>query len=99
MTGIQLRLKQSLEKGTQVALRIFVAHQSLQEYQAQPPLILQSAVLWRRQDGDHYLCGFQFKALTPEQEQRMKQCFDYFNKQPYYSDEEKAAARARAVKR
>ena len=95
MTGIQLRMKQPLEKGAQVALRVFVPHNSLTEYQAQLPLIIRSAVLWRRQDGDHHLCGFQFKSLTPDQKQGMEQCFDYFNKQPYYSDEETAAAQAR----
>ena len=98
MTGIQLRMKHALEKGAQVTLRVFVPHNSLQEYQSQSALMLQSTVLWRRQDGDHHLCGFQFKSLTPQQEQGMKQCFDYFNKLPYYSDEEKAAARSRGEK-
>jgi methyl-accepting chemotaxis protein len=86
MTGMQLRLTPPLASGQSVTLRVFLPHDNREEYERQQGLELSARVMWCRREHEHHLCGFEFVRRTAEQERALKTCFDYFNKQPYYSD-------------
>jgi methyl-accepting chemotaxis protein len=86
LSGLQLRLAagSTIASGSLLTLEIMTPHDSLEEYQRQEPLRVQARVVWRRAQATNTLYGLEFQTLTPAQERRLEDCFEYFGKNPRY---------------
>jgi methyl-accepting chemotaxis protein len=86
MTGLQLRLPAGVDIPSQssLTLEIMTPYHSMEEYQAQTPLRVESRVVWQRGQDDNIIFGLEFKRLTKEQEKRLKECFAFFDKNSRY---------------
>jgi methyl-accepting chemotaxis protein len=86
MTGMQLRMNESVDFDKKVRLQIYIPYTDLQEYQNQQPVKIDGKVLWTGQDEKYHSWGIDFIDVQSDQEDWMKKCFDFFNKSPYYFD-------------
>ena len=88
MSGMQLRLPvgTNVAEGGRERIDLFTPVSSVEEYKRQQPLHLEVQFKWIKPGSDALICGVEYKAdaLRPEQQQRLKQCFDYFHKQSHY---------------
>lgn len=86
LSGLQLRLPagSTIASGSLLTLEIMTPHDSLEEYQRQQPLRVQARVVWRRAEATNTLYGLEFQDLTPAQENRLENCFEYFGKNSRY---------------
>jgi methyl-accepting chemotaxis protein len=72
-------------------------HDPLQEYQRQQPLRVGAQEVWRREESANTVYGLKFRNLTVAQEQRLEDCFDYFDKNPRYPTAEGQGESAKAA--
>jgi len=84
LTGMQLRTANQLNEKTPLRLSVFLPYDSLADYEAQTPLTLKGRIVWQRNVMPGYASGVRFEGLLPEQEQRLEECFRYFNKKPKF---------------
>ncbi len=84
MSGMQLRLNEPIVDGTVVGLRVYVPHETLDEYTRQPASEVTARVVWCRRESGHHCCGLKFEKLSEQQEQALKMCFEYFHKRPFF---------------
>jgi len=49
------------------------------------PLNVEGKIAWQRKVGDSFQCGIEFGALDATQTALMKQCFEFYNKNPEFS--------------
>lgn len=84
MSGVQLALQSALQEKQPVELRIYLPDNNLDQYENQQPCLFTGRVLWQRRQGDRNLCGIEFTRLDDSRRQRIKQCFDFYNKVAEY---------------
>lgn len=86
MSGLQLRLPATaeLKKNSQLTLEIMTPHDSLNAYQKQQPLRLDSKIVWIKGQGLNALYGLEFLHLNNQQTKRLEECFGYFSKNARY---------------
>lgn len=88
MCGMQLRLPvgTAVVAGKREHIDLFTPVASVEEYKRQRPLQLEVQFKWIKPGSDALVCGVEHdvEALNPEQQQRLKHCFDYFHKSSHY---------------
>jgi len=85
LSGMKLRIKQKLAMKEPVDLEVFLPYENLAEYEAQRPVALRAEVVWQRKEDGKWQCGLHFVDLTPEREEGLNRCFEYFNEQAQYA--------------
>jgi len=85
LSGMKLRIKQKLATKEPVDLEVFLPYENLAEYEAQRPVALRAEVVWQRKEDGKWQCGLHFVDLTPEREEGLNRCFEYFNEQAQYA--------------
>jgi methyl-accepting chemotaxis protein len=86
LTGMKLRLTQELDMSIPLNLEVFVPFDDLQDYEKQQPVLLKAEVVWQREENEQLYCGISFLDMDAYCERELKACFDYFHKDPRFSD-------------
>ncbi len=85
MTGIRLQMNKELQKNKPVEMQLYLPQENLKEYESQQPVNLRGKISWQRKEGDKYVCGVAFEQLSSEISRRMRESFQYYNKEPEFS--------------
>jgi len=85
LSGIKLRIKHELDTKEPIDLEVFLPYADLAEYEAQRPVALRAEVVWQRRESGKLHCGLHFIDLTPEREEELNRCFEYFNEAAQYA--------------
>lgn len=85
LTGTQLRCSERLKKGEAVIIEIYLPFSDLNSYQSQKPVALTGKIVWERMEASQPVCGISFTNLNRNQEDKLKKCFEYFEKEPYFA--------------
>ncbi len=85
LKGLRLRLTQPIAGPDRVDLALYLPHDDLAVYETQAPLNVEGKIAWQRKVGDSFQCGIEFGALDAAQTALMKQCFEFYNKNPEFS--------------
>ncbi len=80
MTGLRLRLTQSINDREPIELAINLPNQDLNQYERQDVLRIKGRVHWQRKDGEDQLCGVEFINVDESQRHSLKKCFEFYNK-------------------
>jgi methyl-accepting chemotaxis protein len=94
MTGMQLRTNAPLDEKEKLTLLIFLPYDNLADYGSQKPLKLAARVMWQTPSDSGYSCGVKFDELNSAQQQQLRACFRYFNKQAEFDKQRANSARA-----
>ena len=92
MTGMRLRARQAVAHDGSLQLRVFVPMDDRDAYAGQSPVPIRARVCWENDAGGDYLCGVEFEGMDARQKSLMEACFRYFDKLPYYRDNDTHAA-------
>jgi len=84
LTGMKLRLRESLDNGHAIHCGLYLPYDDLEEYRRQEPLSLDGRVVWARSEGGFNLHGVQFDTLPTAAQERLRDCFAYFQRNPEY---------------
>ena len=79
MTGMKLRLSETLSSDETFQLQIFVPHDDLTEYGNQHPLTVDARVVWASKQGDYIMHGIEYENLNNTAIQSIKKCIAYFH--------------------
>jgi len=79
MTGMKLRLSETLSDTEVFQLQIFVPHDNLSEYGKQNPLTVDARVVWASQQGEYVMHGIEYVNLNSTATQSIKKCIAYFH--------------------
>jgi len=85
LSGMKLRIKRELDIKEPIDLEVFLPYENLAEYEAQRPVALRAEVVWQRRENGNLQCGLHFIDLTPEREEELHRCFEYFNEEAQYA--------------
>ena len=85
-SGMKLRLHQALDANHPSDLKIVTPCDDLTRYQSQWPVTPKAKVAWQRQEGGRLYCGIKFVELNADSERQSKVCFEYFHKEPRFSE-------------
>lgn len=80
LSGMRLQLPQTLDENQAVALEVWLPQKSLDAYEHQTPLKLNAKIAWQDTHEHGAMAGVQFSTLEENAKQRLKTCFDFFNK-------------------
>ena len=79
LSGIQLRHEVSFEKGSTLAMQVFLPYDDEEEYKKQTPLSINGIVRWCGDHGDPKTCGIEFVNVTSHHKAWLKECFQFFD--------------------
>jgi len=85
LSGMKLRIKRELDINEPIDLEIFLPYENLAEYEMQRPVALRAEVVWQQRESGPLQCGLHFIDMTPEREEGLCQCFEYFNEEAQYA--------------
>ena len=86
MRGLRLRVVEALPETDPIDLLLYLPHDDLDKYQAQEPLKFKARVAWQRKEADNHLCGIEFSNLGASQSRLLKDCFEFYKKNPEFQD-------------
>jgi methyl-accepting chemotaxis protein len=86
LTGMKLRLNHELDIKQPIDLELFTPYDDLDRYESQRPVKLSAKVVWQRREQGQLYCGIKFAGMNSETERQLKVCFDYFHKEPRFSN-------------
>lgn len=86
ISGMKLRRHQALDANHPGDLKIVIPYDDLTRYQSQWPVTPKAKVVWQRQEGGRVYCGIKFVELNAASERQLKVCFEYFHKEPRFSE-------------
>jgi len=84
LTGMKLILSRALQGGGPVTVSLHLPAKSVDRYMEQPPLALQAAVRWQRDEDGRPHCGVEFQNLTSEQRDRLASVFAFHHAAPAF---------------
>jgi len=79
MTGMKLRLSDTLTDTETFKLQIFVPYDDLDEYGKQSPLTVDARVVWASRQGDYVMHGIEYVNLDSSATYTIKKCIAYFH--------------------
>jgi len=86
MTGMRLRvaapLAVALRKQIKLSLRVPEAERA--SFIQQKPLVISGQLLWRKDTDEGCFYGVEFVKLSEDQEDRLENCFTFYNQQPAF---------------
>ncbi len=85
LTGMRLSLTETLNDKQKLELEIFLPQNNQTEYERQTPLKLQGRITWQRSQEGKPQCGVAFENVASAAEQKMRECFEHFNKIPEFT--------------
>lgn len=80
LTGLSVWLTRPLKLTQAIDIDLFPTHKDMQQYASQKPVRIKARVVWLREEGNRHLCGVEFLDQNPTAQQKIKECFDFFNK-------------------
>ncbi|MEW6313261.1 MAG: methyl-accepting chemotaxis protein [Pseudomonadota bacterium] len=82
LTGLRLRLSEAIDATQPVSLAIFLPTDDLDTFKQQKPLHLKGRIAWSdyKQNRNEYLYGIQFIEPSASEQECLKACFAYFNR-------------------
>lgn len=86
LAGMRLSLTETLNDKQKLELEIFLPQNNQTEYERQTPLKLQGRVTWQRSLEGKPQCGVAFEDVTSSADQKMRECFEHFNKTPEFTN-------------
>ena len=86
LTGIQLRCSERLKKNEPVLIEVYLPFSDLGSYQAQKPVALTGKIVWERMESNQPVCGIAFTNINRNQEDKLKKCFEFFEKEAYFAE-------------
>ena len=87
MSGMQLRLASPLDRHDEVAMKILLPYEDVEEYGQQSPLELKGVVKRTHRDSKYHYYGIQFTGIEYEQQRLLKHAFEFFNTNAeFYAD-------------
>lgn len=84
LTGLRLRVPRQLSAQEPLELLVYVPKNDLQEYEQQDPLRVSGRITWQRQKDADLLCGVEFLNLNEKNRHGLRECFDFFGKNPEF---------------
>jgi len=94
MTGMQLRTNTRLDDKEKLTLLVYLPYDNLADYGSQKPLKLTAGIMWQTSSDSGYVCGVKFDELNDAQQQQLRACFRYYNKQTEIDKSSEKSARA-----
>ncbi len=89
LTGMRFALAAQLDEKSPVALSLYLPQDKLNQYEGQSPLKLQGHIMWQRPEQGKNLCGIAFDNLTYSDQEKLRCCFQYYNKMPEFQGQVK----------
>ncbi len=80
LTGLSVWLTRPLKLTHDVDIDLFPTNKDIKQYANQKPVRIRARVVWLREEGHRHLCGAEFLDHDATTRQRIKDCFDFFNK-------------------
>lgn len=80
LTGLSMWLTRPLDSNQPLELDLFPPSQDMEQYANQQPVRIKARIAWQREEENRPLCGVEFLEQTAATRQRIKECFDFFNK-------------------
>jgi methyl-accepting chemotaxis protein len=87
LVGMRLRLGHKLDEKQALELELFLPQENLEQYEQQTPLKLRSRINWQRDVDGASQCGVSFENMTPDTNQKLRECFKYFHKMPEFENQ------------
>ena len=84
LTGMRIELADKIPDKQSLDFEIFLPKANLELYESQTPLKLNGHVNWQRTVDEKYQCGIKFENLNEARTQKLRECFEHFNKNPEY---------------
>ena len=84
LTGMRIELASKLPSKQSLTFEIFLPQANLELYENQVPLKLNGHVNWQRAVNDKNQCGVKFENLNEASTLKLRECFEYFKKNPEY---------------
>ncbi len=91
LSGMQLRMPSAIRASENLSIQVYLPYHNMDEYEKQTPLTLTGNIIWNRMDNSRYVYGIEFKALNGGQEQGLRQCFEFYRKNPEFGVNARAA--------
>ena len=85
MKGMRLELGKKLSDNSPLDLEVSLPQNDLNQYESQQPLSLRGRITWQRFENGKNQCGVAFEGMTDEANNKLRECFKYFNKTPEFS--------------
>ncbi|MGR6871366.1 PilZ domain-containing protein [Pseudomonas sp. HK3] len=76
-TGMKILLNREIESDDNVDISLMLPKEDLQEYRNQAPMRLKARVQHMRNEKDGFVYGMQFRNMSDEQTQMLKQAIDF----------------------
>ncbi len=80
LTGVSLVLSQQIQAKDPLNLAVYLPSLDLDQYKNQSPLPVAASVAWQRPAGEKFLYGLKFIDLDENKRNRIKACFEFYNK-------------------
>lgn len=88
LSGIQLRMPLALDENDEVAMKLYLPYDDIQEYENQIPMQFSGHIVWSKEEernGRHqYIYGIEFVDLNEEQRRQIELAFNFFSKNAEY---------------
>lgn len=89
LTGVRLQLTDTLEDKLPLKLALFLPQNDVLEYARQKPLEVQGSISWHRTVEGKNQYGIAFKNISGHASQKIRDCFEHFNKTPEFTNTSK----------
>ena len=91
LTGVRLQLNDRLEDKLPLKLALFLPQNDALKYEHQIPLEVFGSISWHRIVEGKNQYGIAFKNVSDQANQKIRECFEHFNKTPEFTNTSKQA--------
>jgi methyl-accepting chemotaxis protein len=91
LTGMRLLLKDTLDDKLPLKLSLFLPQNDVLKYEHQTPLEVHGSISWHRTVEGKNQYGIAFRNVTDYASQKIRDCFEHFNKTPEFANTSKQA--------
>ncbi len=87
LVGARLRLARPIVSDRPMTVSIYLPAEEMAAYSGQVPLKVRARLAWSHgKSGEDYVCGVEFLELGEQQRAALVRCFEYFGKNPTFSE-------------
>ena len=81
---MRLTLAKPMDEKQTIDMDVYLPVDDVDHYSAQTPMRVSARIAWQRPAGQRTLVGIEFINVNSAINDRLKDCFSYFNKHPEY---------------
>ena len=84
LSGMKLSVSHVLDARRPVMVRLHIPANDIEAFQGQQPVEVPARVIWQREEENGRMVGIEFENVPSASQDKLRQCFAFFNKQAEY---------------